>query len=146
MGSEVLTAAGQVSGLLYRGGEPSFNSGVSSYSEIARHKDSYNGMLLQGQYNSWEPQDTTDIAFRVPGRVFDTSKPMILCSGVFSGTTIPENCLRLRVTTVIEFTSRSQMFEVQPSPVHPDWIEMANTVLAQAPNSMENGHHKKKLA
>ena len=85
------------------------------------------------------------MVFRPVNRQFDARRPMTLMSGVFSGNELPDNPLRLRVVTVIEFTSDSQMFESVPSPIDPMHILLARHVLAWAPDVMENGKHNAKL-
>jgi hypothetical protein len=145
----VLTMAGQCSSLLYRGGVPAQFNQVWDLETLAVHKQAYSGKTVEGTYSYWEPQDTGDMVFE---SVFSDNifkRPYILCAGLVNQNSDDvlsyENLIRLRVVSHIEFTTKSQINESQPSDIHPEMIVCRALVLKNIPNSMENGKHLQKL-
>jgi hypothetical protein len=149
VGSE-LTNAGDVAALMYRGGVPAQFSRLATYSDIAEHPDAYEGKLKDGTYTYWEGQDAVDYSFRSIFAKNDYRRPYHVVSGLYvgdptSGVINNANFIRVRVITVVEFTSRSQVYSSGPSPVCPELIVLSARVLAGVPNAMENGKHMAKL-
>jgi len=137
-----LTVSGKATSYLYKGGVPAQYKGLYDYETVAILTDSYAGKILDGTYTYWEPADTTDMSYISLSAVNPYKKPYIISSGQFNGEVADfTNQLKLRVNICIEFTTKSQIWTLSPSPVCPCLIAMAARVLSNEPNSMENGKH-----
>lgn len=142
----VLTMAGQISSVLYRGGMPAGYAGISDYTSVAEHPRSFNGTLIDGSYGYFEPQDHVDMSFRTVMGIIDFRRPYLIYSGIFSDLAgVTNGQIRARIVTIVEFTSTAQIFGTLNGPVHPDWIVACMTLLAEIPNVMENGKHLDRL-
>lgn len=145
-----LTNAGFATAILYRGGVPSQLASLYDYSSISEHPASYDGPLKDGTYGYWEGMDSLDYSYRTVASRELYKRPYLIMTGLYSGdptsgAIVGTNLLRGRVITQVEFTSRSQVYDVKPSPVCPSGLVEAMRIISGVPNVMENGKHMQKL-
>lgn len=143
-----LTNAGVSSSLLYRGGIPASFNQVFNYDTVAQVPDSYSGAAKDGTYTYYEPMDPEDYSFRTIYASNSYRRPYQIHTGIYNGDNegnIQGEVFRVKIVTLIEFTSTSQLYISQPSPVCPMAITQLFRVLSGVPNAMENGKHMDKL-
>lgn len=145
-----LTNGGFATCILYRGGIPAQMAGLYDYSSISEHPYSYDGPLREGTYGYWEGMDSTDYSFRTVMSNELYKRPYLIGTGTYAGdpatgTIDQPNILRGRMITHFEFTTRSQVYDVKPSPACILALQEGMRVISGVPNVMENGKHLAKL-
>jgi len=144
MGNQ-LTAAGQVSSVLYRGGVNAWANGLYLTEDIAELPASYNGTAFDGSYGYWEALDREDMAFIKPASHREHVRPYLIFSFTMTDSTVGDADLRLRVVTGFEFVSTAQYYDIRCEHPNREMVESAALILAGVPNVMPNGSHSKIL-
>jgi hypothetical protein len=144
-----LTSGGQISSVAYRGGRPPLHARLSDYSAIAEHPDSYSGSSVNGSFGYYKPIDYRGTEFEVIGNGTKYQRPSILTAGIYTGDGAGNigngQVFRKRNEYVIEFTSKSQIYEVDYAPTNPMQVLCAAHVLNGEPQVMENSIHWKDI-
>jgi hypothetical protein len=118
---------------------------MMDWQAVSRVPGSYNGPLATGAYAFWVPEQVLDIQFR---NWIDSSLytyPSIVVSGVWApGAAISANTTigRLMACFTFEYTTASQLPEVQLYVGVTTELEMVIAYLGMIPKCMANGEHK----
>lgn len=142
---DLLTTAGKMASMLYKGGKPIQMSGVFDYQTVSDYPVSYNNALYKGAYGYWEPQTYEDMFYRSSSAGNPYKRPYLIFAGRVNDISASPDPLRLRVHTHLEFSTISQSYPLAPSPVRPELITAMTRILHAYPNTMENGEHFEKL-
>jgi hypothetical protein len=139
-----LTNGGQLAAISYKGGRDPMLNGLWDYNKIAETPGSYQGALKLGNYSVWRPSNERDMMFRNLNTDDRWNLPYIVVAGKVSSADVPAT-LRLRVVINYEFISTAQFYSYSHSPVAPELIAHAATMLRDFPTSMENPLHFKEI-
>lgn len=123
--------------------------GLQNWENLAQVTGAMNDRLKTGCYGWWSPEDTNDIAFRVPDEYLTATPPGLLLAGQYSLTNPPgvdttfKGVVRVEIVTNYEIVTESQLL---PSTVvcgSVDIIDSVNRVLAEsgAQHVMQNAQH-----
>lgn len=124
--------------------------GLQYWESLAQVPGAMNDRLKTGCYGWWSPEDTNDIAFRVPDDYLNATPPGILVAGQYSLTNAPgvdttfKGVVRLEVVTNYEIVTESQLLPSVTMCGSVDIIDSVNKILAEsgAKHSMQNANHK----
>jgi hypothetical protein len=116
--SPALTASGNTTSNLIRGGEPPTFNNIASPSYVSQTDGGYTGKLKEGNYVWWRPYDSEDMNFR-PKMDVESIRPYIVNSSKFtiSANADVPNTYRLRVYINYEATTHIQSRGPKASPV-----------------------------
>jgi len=135
-----LKNGGQLSTIMYRGGQSAFENGLWNYNKVAVTPGGYQGALKNGSYSIWLPSNENDMLMRSLNSSTRWTHPYIVNVGYVSE---PDqlDSLRLRVPFNFEFVSTAQFYAyAYPNP-DPLAIALATRALRDYPTSMENTFH-----
>lgn len=135
-----LNNGGQVSSIMYRGGQSAGENGLYSYTPISQAPESYAGPLKHGTYTVWAPNSDNDMLMRNLSPHQRWQYPFIANAAVIA-TPSQVNAVRLRIAINYEIVSTSQFYDFEKPIPHPEWILEASLALREHPCTMANGKH-----
>lgn len=123
-------------------GTPQFDSWYDWLSSLSRN--SYNGRVKTGGYCFYLGQDERSYFYRPVEEVYPPELPYIAAE--WSSEVASPQALRIMVTTIVQFTTNSNVFDQSPSPyLGDDWCKILH-ILSCINASYDNPGHRKKLA
>jgi len=123
-------------------GTPQFDTWYDWLSSLARN--SYNGRVKTGGYCFYLGQDDRSYFYRPVEEVYPPELPYIAAE--WSSEVASPQAVRIMVTTVVQFTTNSNIYDQSPSPyLGDDWCKILH-IMSNINASYDNPDHRKKLA
>jgi len=133
------TVVGQPGG---NSGAPQFDTWYDWLSSLARN--SYNGRVKTGGYCFYLGQDDRAYFYRPVEEVYPPELPYMAAE--WSSEVATPQAVRIMVTTIVQFTTNSNIYDQSPSPyIGEDWNKLLH-ILSNINSSYDNPDHRKKLA
>jgi len=130
-------------------GQPGGNSGVptfdSWYDWIASlARNSYNGRVKTGGYSFYLGQDDRAYFYRPVEEIYPPELPYLAAE--WSTEVASPQAVRIMVTTIVQFSTNSNIYDQAPSPyLGEDWCKILH-ILSNINAAYDNPDHRKKLA
>jgi len=127
------------------GGQYNVPSSSSYYQWIASlSRNSYNGPTKHGGYSFYLGEDEQDYFYRPVEDVLNPELPYVI--GFFSTDPADNQTVRIQVTSIVQFTTNSNIYNQSPSPyLGEDWCKILH-ILSSITASYDNSGHRAKLS
>lgn len=120
---------------------PSVSSYYSWISSLARN--SYNGAARHGGYAFYLGEDEQNYFYRPVQQAQEQELPYLIAA--FSTDVAEPQAMRIMVTTIVQFTTNSNIYNQSPSPyLGEDWCKLLH-ILSCINAAYDNGGHREKL-
>jgi len=126
------------------GGQSAVPNASSYYQWIASlSRNTYNGATKHGGYAFYLGEDEMNYFYRPVEEAYSPELPYVIAS--FSTDAVDPQAVRIQITTIVQFTTNSNIYNQSPSPyLGDDWCKILH-ILSCINAAYDNAGHRKKL-